>query len=55
MNYLKFLLARLSEPSTFASIAAGLTAAQAVPDTGTRIAIGAATLAGVLVPERKPA
>jgi hypothetical protein len=55
MNYLQFLLQRLREPSTYAAIAAGLTAVQAVPDTGTKVAIGVASLVGVLAPENKPA
>lgn len=53
MNYLQFLLQRLREPSTYAAIAAGLTAMQAVPDTGSKVAVAAASLAGVLVPETK--
>jgi hypothetical protein len=55
MNYLQFLLQRLREPSTYAAIAAGLTAMQAVPDAGSKVAVGAVALAGVLVPEKKPA
>jgi hypothetical protein len=53
MNYLQFLLKRLKEPSTFAAIAAGLTAAQAVPDTTTKAIVLAASVAGVLAPEVK--
>jgi hypothetical protein len=52
---LAFILARLKEPSTFASIAAGLTAAQAVPDTATKVVVIGAALAGVFASEKKPA
>jgi hypothetical protein len=55
MNYLQFLLKRLREPSTYAAIAAGLTAAQAVPDTATKTLVLGAAVAGVLAPESKPA
>jgi hypothetical protein len=51
MNYLQFLLKRLREPSTFAAIAAGLTASQAVPDAPTKALVIGAAVAGVLVPE----
>lgn len=51
MSYLKFLLQRLREPSTFAAVAAGLTAAQAVPDAPTKALVIGAAVAGVLVPE----
>jgi hypothetical protein len=51
MAYLKFLAARLREPSTFAAIAGGLTAAQTVPGGAAKALVVAAALAGVLVPE----
>ncbi|MDR5739487.1 hypothetical protein [Caballeronia sp. LZ016] len=51
MSYLKFLATRLREPSTFAAIAAGLTAAQTVPDVASKTLVIGAALAGVLVPE----
>ncbi|WP_250479011.1 MULTISPECIES: hypothetical protein [unclassified Caballeronia] len=48
---LQFVLKRLSEASTYAAIAGGITAAATVPDTATKALVIAAALVGVFKPE----
>jgi hypothetical protein len=55
MNWFSFLLARLSEPSTYAGIAAAASQVSAASH-GDPVAIGTvlAGVAGILMPEKKP-
>jgi hypothetical protein len=48
---LQFLLKRLTEASTYAAIAGGITAAATVPDAATKALVIAAAVVGVLKPE----